>query len=172
MIRSSSDLDPNSKRKEYEISFEPKRSQHERKREVKFGLDFISSRALSFLVQGNGNKALNQILILLNVEEEDPKIFGEAMSSTDASFRTEIVNDETYSIMSNQTWLIVNFSKRSKPISFKWVLRRKYNMDGSIQTFKARLVAKSIKQKHGIGSLQENKASTASYFQDYFQMIC
>ena len=72
------------------------------------------------------------------------------MSSRDASFWREAVNDEMDSIMSNQTWVLVDLPKGSKPISYKWVFKRKYNMDGSIQTFKARLVAKGFKQKQGI----------------------
>jgi hypothetical protein len=35
-------------------------------------------------------------------------------------------------------------------IGCKYVLRRKYNVDDSIQTFKARLVAKHFTQKEGI----------------------
>jgi len=46
---------------------------------------------------------------------------------------------------------LVDLPAGSKPISNKWVFRRKYNnTDGSIQTFKARLVAKGFKQKRGI----------------------
>ena len=39
------------------------------------------------------------------------------MSSRDASFWRETVNDEMDSIMSNQTWILVDFPSRSKPIS-------------------------------------------------------
>ena len=38
----------------------------------------------------------------------------------------------------------------SKPIGCKWLFRRKYNTDGSLQTFKAKLVAKGFRQKEGI----------------------
>ena len=38
----------------------------------------------------------------------------------------------------------------SKPIGCKWVFRRKYKTDGSIQTFKARLVTKGFKQKERV----------------------
>ena len=38
----------------------------------------------------------------------------------------------------------------SNTISCKWVFRRKYRTDGSIQTFKAMLVAKGFRQREGI----------------------
>ena len=54
------------------------------------------------------------------------------------------------SILSNNTWVLVNLPSGSKPIGCKWMFRRKYNIDGSIQTFKARLVAKGFTQKKGV----------------------
>ena len=129
-------------------SFEPRRSQREKK-EKNLAPDFISSQALTFLVEGDRNGVLNKIPLLLNIEE-DPKTFNKAMSSRDASFWREAVNDEMDSIISNQTWILVDLPPGSKLISNKWVFRRKYNTDGSIQIFKARLVAKGFKQKRGI----------------------
>jgi hypothetical protein len=101
------------------------------------------------LVEGDRDKVLNKIPIVLNTEE-DPKCFNEAMSSRDAAFWKEAVNDEMDSILSNNTWVLVDLPPGSKPIGCKWVFRRKYNTDGSIQTFKARLVAKGFRQKEGI----------------------
>ena len=72
------------KRKESMTSFKPKRSQRERK-EKNLAPDFISSQALTFLVEGDRNGVLNKIPLLLNVEE-DPKTFKEAMSSRNALF--------------------------------------------------------------------------------------
>ncbi|KAL6314756.1 hypothetical protein AAG906_027104 [Vitis piasezkii] len=65
-------------------------------------------------------------------------------------FWKEAINDEMDSIMSNQTWEMVDLPLGSKPIGCKWVFRRKYHTDGMIQTFKARLVAKGFKQREGI----------------------
>ena len=59
-------------------SFKPKISQHERKKKG-LALDFISSQALLFLVEGNRNNILIKEPLFLNVEE-DPKTFSEAMS--------------------------------------------------------------------------------------------
>ena len=65
------------------------------------------------------------------------------MVSRDAAFWREAVNDEIDSILSNNTWVLVDFPLGSNIIGCKWVFRRKYRTDGSVQTFKARLVAKS-----------------------------
>ena len=54
------------------------------------------------------------------------------------------------SLVSNGTWVLVDLPSSTKPIGCKWVFRRKYNTDGSLQTFKAILVAKGFKQKEGI----------------------
>lgn len=53
------------------------------------------------------------------------------------------------SLLSNQTWTVVDLSHGYKPIGCKWVFTRKYNTDGSLQTF-TRLVAKGFKQKKGV----------------------
>ncbi|XP_024022076.1 TMV resistance protein N, partial [Morus notabilis] len=69
-------------------------------------LPIASFPALTFLVEGDRNGVLNKIPLLLNVEE-DPKTFNEAMTSRDASFWREAVNDEMDSIISNQTWILI-----------------------------------------------------------------
>ncbi|KAH9768293.1 Integrase catalytic domain-containing protein [Citrus sinensis] len=77
----------NNKRKEFMTSFEPRRSQREKK-EKSLAPDLISSQALLFLVEGDRNNVLNKVPLLLNIEK-DPKTFSEAMSSRDASFWRE-----------------------------------------------------------------------------------
>jgi hypothetical protein len=61
-----------------------------------------------------------------------------------------VVNDEMDSILSNNTWVLVDLPPSSKPIGCKGVFRRKYNTNGSIQMFKAILVAKGFTQKEGV----------------------
>ena len=136
------------KRVATDLPIEPRKSQRVKK-EKNFSPDFISFQAIVLLVEGDRNKVLNKILIVLNTEE-DPKCFNKAMSSRDAAFWKEAVNDEIDSILSNNTWVLVDLPPGSKPIGCKWVFRRKYDTDRSIQTFKARLVAKGFRQKEGI----------------------
>ncbi|RVW89517.1 Retrovirus-related Pol polyprotein from transposon TNT 1-94 [Vitis vinifera] len=73
--------------------------------------------------------------------------YKEAMASRDVAFWKEAINDEMDSIMSNQTWELVDLPPGSKPIGCKWVFRRKYHTDGMIQTFKARLVARGLNKE-------------------------
>uniref|UniRef100_A0A2N9J9T3 Reverse transcriptase Ty1/copia-type domain-containing protein n=1 Tax=Fagus sylvatica TaxID=28930 RepID=A0A2N9J9T3_FAGSY len=72
------------------------------------------------------------------------------MASRDAAFWREAVNDEMDSILSNNTWVLVDLPPGSNTIGCKWVFRRKYRTDGTIQTFKVRLVAKGFRQREGI----------------------
>lgn len=49
----------------------------------------------------------------------------------------------------NGTWTLVEPLKCKKLIGFKWVIRVKENLDGSIKKYKAKLIAKSFHQKVG-----------------------
>ena len=74
---------------------------------------------------------LNKIPILFNTDD-DPISYKEAMASRDLAFWKEAVNDEMDSILSNNTWVLVDLPTGSKPIGYKWVFRRKYNTNGLI----------------------------------------
>ena len=52
--------------------------------------------------------------------------------------------------MSNHTWELVEPLPKVKPISCKWVFKRKLKPDGTIDKHKAHLVAKGYKQKHNV----------------------
>uniref|UniRef100_A0A2N9GJP7 Uncharacterized protein n=1 Tax=Fagus sylvatica TaxID=28930 RepID=A0A2N9GJP7_FAGSY len=127
---------------------EQRRSQRVRK-EKDFGPDFISYQVNVYLVKGNREKVLSKLPFVENVEE-DPNTYSEAMVSKDVIFWREAVNNEMDSILSNNTWVLVDLPLGSNTIGCKWVFRRKYRTDGTIQTFKVRLVAKGFRQREGI----------------------
>ena len=54
------------------------------------------------------------------------------------------------SMYSNQVWDLVKAPNSIKPVGCKWVYKRKKGIDGKVETFKARLVAKRYTQKKGI----------------------
>ena len=49
--------------------------------------------------------------------------------------------------MSNQTWELTDLPKGCKPITSKWIFKRKIRPDGTIERFKARLVVRDFTQK-------------------------
>ena len=51
--------------------------------------------------------------------------------------------------MSNGTWEVVDRPFGCKPVGCKWVFKKKLRTDGTIEKYKARLVAKSYTQKEG-----------------------
>lgn len=82
--------------------------------------------------------------------ENEPKTFSEAMSTPEAPFWKEPINNEIESIMQNHTWELVDLPPGNKPLGCKWIFKKKLKSDGSIDKYKARLVAKGYRQKEGL----------------------
>jgi hypothetical protein len=102
---------------------EQRRSQMVRKKKD-LGPDFISYQVNVYLVEGNREKVLSKLPFVGNVEE-DPNTYSEATASRDATFWRVAVNDEMDSILSNNTWVLVDLPPGSNTIGCKWVFRRK-----------------------------------------------
>ncbi|CAJ2628294.1 unnamed protein product [Trifolium pratense] len=60
------------------------------------------------------------------------------------------MNEELQALQENFTWDIVSCPPDVKPIGCKWVYSVKLNSDGSLNRYKARLVALGNKQEYGI----------------------
>lgn len=69
------------------------------------------------------------------------------MKSHDAIFWKKVVDDEIHSIMSNNTWILVDLPQRCKPIGCKWIFKRKMKSEGTVEKYKAQVVAKGFKEK-------------------------
>ncbi|GAU26739.1 hypothetical protein TSUD_317370 [Trifolium subterraneum] len=81
---------------------------------------------------------------------EDPANLQEALSSMDADLWQEAINDEMDSLESNKTWHLVELPPGCKPIGCKWILKKKLKPDGTVEKYKARLVAKCFRQRENI----------------------
>jgi transposase InsO family protein len=81
--------------------------------------------------------------------DEEPKTIKEAFYRTDSSLWKEAVQSEIDSIMQNHTWILTDLPEGCKPLGCKWILKRKFKADGSIDKYKARLVVKGFLQKEG-----------------------
>lgn len=84
---------------------------------------------------------------VLLYKNKEPRDFSEARESKEW---TRYCEEEIESIEKNQTWILVDLPVGGKPIGLKWVFKIKRSSDGSINKFKAWLVAKGYVQRHGI----------------------
>ena len=82
--------------------------------------------------------------------ENEPSSYFEAISSSGALLGKETIKNELESILKNRTWELVDLPLGEKPIGYKWIFKRKYLLDSSIEKYKARLVAKGFLQKQNI----------------------
>jgi hypothetical protein len=81
--------------------------------------------------------------------DDTPSTIEETYSSPDANFWKEAISSEMDSIMSNETWEVIERPYGCKPIGSKWVFKKKLRPDGTIEMYKARLVIKGYSQKEG-----------------------
>ena len=58
------------------------------------------------------------------------------------------MEEEIHALKQNQTWDLMPKPKDVKPISCKWVYKVKTRADGSIERYKARLVAREFSQQY------------------------
>ena len=53
-------------------------------------------------------------------------------------------------LIKNQTWEVVQLESEIKLVGCSWIFKIKYNLDGTIERYKARLVAKRYTQTYGV----------------------
>ena len=73
---------------------------------------------------------------------EDPLTIEEVLSALDSLKWKEAIKEELYSVIKNDVRELVELPIYKKAIGSKWILKRKFKCDGSIEKYKARLVAK------------------------------
>lgn len=91
------------------------------------------------------------MVMLMIVEEEATILEPETFEST--SHNSEwmtAMKEEITALEQNQTWDLVPKPRDVKPISCKWVYKIKRRLDGSIDRYKAHLVARGFSQQYGL----------------------
>jgi hypothetical protein len=97
------------------------------------------------------NKEELECLIAAHLMEE-PVTLAEAMRSIDADKWKAAIASETKSLQDKGTWRSPTESELAthKPIPSKWVFKYKFDANGDITRYKARLVARGDQQREGI----------------------
>ena len=81
----------------------------------------------------------------------DPKTYQKRLKLCGASsLGKEAINSVLNSLAMNQLWKLVDLSKWSKPIKYKWIFKKKTRTKYSIEKYKAKLVAVENTEKQGI----------------------
>ena len=73
----------------------------------------------------------------------------EALTNSEKQSWKVAMKKEMESIHSNDVWDLVELPNQRKAIECRWVFKRKISADGSIERYKARLVAQGFSQRHG-----------------------
>ena len=84
----------------------------------------------------------------------EPNTYKQAMKSPDAELWQQAAEEEINSLNANGTWDIVPLPKDRKAIGSRWVFKIKRNADGSIERYKARVVAKGFSQRPGLDYIE------------------
>jgi len=81
---------------------------------------------------------------------DDPASFADAMASDDREHWLKAAKAELASMRKYGVWKRVPLPRGARPIGCKWVFRRKYDKDGNVSRYKARLVAQGFAQREGV----------------------
>ena len=76
----------------------------------------------------------------------EPQTYKEVVNSTEGLMWKEAIRNEIDSILQNHTWELVDLPLGCKPLSSKWVFKRKRKVDGSIDKYKEKIVIKGYTQ--------------------------
>jgi hypothetical protein len=77
----------------------------------------------------------------------EPNSLDESLADVDWRQAMQLEHD---ALMKNKTWHLVPPQKGMNIIGCKWVYKVKRKVDGSLDRYKARLIAKGFKQQYGI----------------------
>ncbi|MCO5546869.1 hypothetical protein L7F22_000306 [Adiantum nelumboides] len=84
------------------------------------------------------------------LEEHLPLSINDALQSSEGEHWFDAIQEELQAHALAKTWCLVPQPDHHNIVSSKWLLKKKYNPDGSINRFKARLVACGFSQCYGV----------------------
>jgi len=81
---------------------------------------------------------------------EEPQNIEEALTCENSKEWECAMQEEYNSLMANNTWTLVPFPLGRKPVFCKWVFKIKQGVNGEVERYKARLVARGFTQTYGV----------------------
>lgn len=79
----------------------------------------------------------------------EPTLFEDAINGDNSKDWVSAIDAELDAHDKNQTWEVVKKTNDTSEITARWIFKLKYDVNGNIDRFKARLVARGFTQVHG-----------------------
>jgi hypothetical protein len=73
----------------------------------------------------------------LSITDDDPRTVREAVNSKDSKLWKKAMVEEMDALDKNEAWDIVEFSAGRKYVGRKWLFKKKFNVEGKVEKFKA-----------------------------------
>ncbi|KAI3808384.1 hypothetical protein L1987_24334 [Smallanthus sonchifolius] len=93
---------------------------------------------------------IHQIDDILIVDQKEPTSYKSAILDFESKKWLVAMDAKIQSMYDNHVWDLVDFPPEIRTVGSKWIFKKKIDMDGNVQTFKARLVEKGFTQTKGI----------------------
>ncbi|POM81572.1 Polyprotein [Phytophthora palmivora] len=103
---------------------------------------------------------------------DEPQNYAEPMASPEMNHWKEAIRAEISAHVKNHTWDVVHRPPGVKVIGFKWVFAHKFEENGEIVRYKARLVALGYLQTHGVDYRQTYSSGASSNTIRVFLAVC
>jgi hypothetical protein len=87
---------------------------------------------------------------MLTTIDDEPKLIGEVVDSEKGKRWKDTMVEEMESLHKNETWDLVKLPSGRNLVSSKWVFKKKMNVVGQVENFKARLIEKVYSQVEGV----------------------
>jgi hypothetical protein len=78
----------------------------------------------------------------LSIIDDDPRTVREVVDSKDGNHWKRDMDEEMTYLDKNEVWDLVDFPTGRKAIGRKWLFKKKLNVEGKVEKYKAQLVAK------------------------------
>ena len=92
----------------------------------------------------------NSVLEVMLLDHDKPTNYEEAMMSPDSAKWLEAMKSEIRSMYENKVWTLVDLADDRRAIEYKWIFKRKMDVDSSVTIYKAQLVTKGFRQVQGV----------------------
>lgn len=107
------------------------------------GIPFPLSYSLSYTKLSSSFRAFTDSIS----SQTEPASYGEAIKDPNWC---QAMQDELTALELNHNWSLTTLPSHKEAIGYRWVYKIKYNSDGTIERYQARLIAKGYTQQEGI----------------------